>query len=755
MFQKSRGKTLYGLQLTAYSLILFSSIAYAKGPDMTQKAPIVVNGDKVEYFHEEKKVVGVGNISIDYENVKLTCEKVTVYLDTREAIAEGNVKITQKDTYLTGDKINYNFDTKVGRIIDGYVNYAPFYGKSDQIEKVSEDQINVDKGYVTTCDLDHPHYRVESKKVQIYLNDKVIAKDTVFYVGNCPIMYLPYYVQPLNERSAHMTAMAGHDSDWGYYLLTATKFDYSELLKGRYRLDYRAKNGLAYGVDDNYSLGGSAGAGDGVLKFYGTSENDRLAYNPSTREEYKYRLQVRHKWQVDNDTLALVELNKVRDDNFMKYYFYHEFEEQRQPDNYLSIVTNKPAYTTTFLTRLRMDKYYDVVQRLPEYSINIPKYNIKYNGEQTPLYYDMQTSGVYLDHAYPDTVSGEPKDQHVGRLDTYNKISYVVKLFKSLNIAPFAGIRQTYYSQNKWGTTNVVRGIFDTGFDSSIKFYKVYDVNTNVLGLNINKLRHIITPTASYYYTPQPTVSPDNLNQFDSIDVLDTQDHAILTLENKLQTKRGGSAVDLVDFIISTDYLFRLNRDNTSFKNQKFKYVDMQLELTPYPWLYALSKMRINTNKALPEYATIDFVGGKDPERSLAFGYRYENSFDAGGVVDPDTGKTILNFLTVDAIYKLNETWKARAYWRFNMNRGYIDEHQYTLYRDLHCWVLEFTFDLRPYQDDKTITNQIFWVALRLKAFPNLPIGLNRSYSRTRAGAPGDTGFMERDKFGAGKAPSY
>ena len=60
---------------------------------MKPKAPIVVNGDKVEYFHEQKKVIGTGNISIDYEDVKLTCKQVTVYLDTREAIAEGDVKI--------------------------------------------------------------------------------------------------------------------------------------------------------------------------------------------------------------------------------------------------------------------------------------------------------------------------------------------------------------------------------------------------------------------------------------------------------------------------------------------------------------------------------------------------------------------------------------------------------------------------------------------------------------------------------------
>ena len=89
------------------------------------------------------------------------------------------------------------------------------------------------------------------------------------------------------------------------------------------------------------------------------------------------------------------------------------------------------------------------------------------------------------------------------------------------------------------------------------------------------------------------------------------------------------------------------------------------------------------------------------------------------------------------------------------MNKGYIDEHQYTISRDLHCWILEFTYDLRPYLNDKTITDSIFWVTLRLKAFPDTPIGFSRSYSYTRAGRPGDIGYIEREKFGAGKGPSY
>ncbi|MEE9499860.1 MAG: hypothetical protein V3V42_01040, partial [Candidatus Omnitrophota bacterium] len=38
--------------------------------------PVVVKGDKVEYFHAEKKVEGVGNVSITYGDTELKCEKI-------------------------------------------------------------------------------------------------------------------------------------------------------------------------------------------------------------------------------------------------------------------------------------------------------------------------------------------------------------------------------------------------------------------------------------------------------------------------------------------------------------------------------------------------------------------------------------------------------------------------------------------------------------------------------------------------------
>ena len=247
MFPKDR-KILI-LLVTGYWLLVTGLLANAA--QEMPKEPITVNGDKVEYLHEQKEVVGEGNVSITYKDIVLTCDKITVHIDTRDATAEGNVKVTQKGVYFTGDKIVYNFDTRKGTILNGFVNAKPLYGKAQEVNKLAnKDEYHLDRGYVTTCDLDKPHYRIQSREIKIYLNDKIVAKHILLFIGDVPVMYLPYYVQPLKEaQKASFTVITGKKSDWGYYLLTSYRYYFNENLRGDLLLDYRAKKGLAEGIN--------------------------------------------------------------------------------------------------------------------------------------------------------------------------------------------------------------------------------------------------------------------------------------------------------------------------------------------------------------------------------------------------------------------------------------------------------------------------------------------------------------------------
>ena len=697
--------------------------AVSKLAEPSIKEPITVNGDTVEYFHEEKTVVGTDNVSIIYKDVVLTCDKITVHLDTREAVAEGNVKITQKGAFLTGEKISYNFDTRKGSIIDGDISAPPFYGKAKMLGKAAnKDTFTLRRGHITTCDLDHPHYRLQARQIKVYLGDKVVARDILIFLGDVPIFYLPYYSQSLKDQKSHITVIPGRGKDWGNFVLTAYRLNFSDYHKADILIDYRTKKGLAEGLDYYYD---TREVGKGSFKFYYTHENDNLAYSKTGQQKTRYEFQARHKWDIteNGDTTALLEFNKLSDPDVIKDYLYNEYEELgTDPDNYVSIIKTGQQYNFQFLVRKRFNDFQTVVERLPEMQVNVPNYRIG----NTSFYWSSANSGGYLNQKFAESAEDQ-KDINITRVDSYNQVSYAARVLRAISINPYAGIRETYFSRNKWGDTNLLRTIFDTGISTSTKFYKIYDVDTNRMGLDIHKLRHIITPSANYYYTHQPSISRNNLNQFDSIDSLDKQNGVLLAIENKLQTKRYDNgknlkSVDLATLIISSDYMFRLKKDSFKLKRSKFKSVDFLLEVVPYEWAYLRADASVDTKRSVVQTSNVDLVAHWEDKWSIAVGHRYEN-VESG----------ISNLINMDGIYKINDKWKVRAYGRYNFGKSKIEEQEYTIYRDLHCWMLEVTLNIKDPND------QTLWFTLRMKAFPEYTVGLKRTYSRPRFGSTGDT----------------
>ena len=709
-----------GLQLLAVIFACFIGVQSAYSEEKPPNEPIVVNGDNVEYYQEKKMVVGTGNVSITYKDVVLTCDKITVDLETRDSEASGNVKIRQKDAYFTGDSIKYNFDTRKGEVVNGYLNARPFYGKARDLSKEPEkDEFTMNTGYVTTCDLDKPHYRIEAKQVKFYVGEKVVAKHVFFYVGNIPIFYVPYWVQPLNqERKTHIIVTPGQSKDWGYYALIAYRYNLNDRSKGDILLDYRSKKGLAVGV--NHYLD-TKEVGKGAFKFYYTHENDILAFEKTGAVESRYRFQYRHRWDMPGlDTSAIIEFNKLSDTDVIKDYFYNEYEELGdRPDNYISVITAKRDFTTEFLIRFAPNPFYQVVERLPQYKIDILNYKIG----NSNFYYNGTTSAAFLNMTYQEAYPKQ-KDVNTIRFDTYNELSYSARLFKALSIRPYAAIRETYYSRNRLGDTNILRTMFPLGVEASTKFYKTYDVETNFLGLDIHKLRHIITPTANYYYIGEPTVSSGNLFQYDEVDAIDARNGIRLTLENRLQTKRGPpdnrQSVDLATFIIGADYRFSRDESVLGSEGEGLGDIDMKLELIPYSWLYVISDATIDTDSSKLQTANFDFVANGGDKWALASGLRYQ-----------DTSSGISNQVTLDGRYKWNDLWRFRMYQRFDLYTQKWEEQQYTIVRDLHCWIAELTLSFGDAKDTA------IWFILKLKAFPDYPIGMKQTYSRPRFGEAG------------------
>ena len=693
--------------------------------------PLTINADNVEYGADSKNVVATGNVEILYKGAKLTCQKLTVNTETKEGLAEGNVRLESDQGVIEGQSFHYNFQGKNGYLKDAIFRAYPYFGKAQNLEKISDSEFTAFNGYATTCSFDHPHYRIKSKRINVFPGSKIQTKTDEFLFGDIPVASVPYFNQSFKDPLMHVQVSPGKKKDWGYYMLSAWRVNLAENVNGQIYFDARSKLGLAEGFGTNYS---TTNFGKGDFKFYYTNESTTNVPVGTTQTEFKrYLVRWRHKWDINNNTNLVTEYYDIHDEkrkllgsnyNFLKDYFYREFEKDAQPPTYVQVHHAFDYANLDFLMQEKTNSWYDpgYLEKSPELKFSMPSYKIG----NTPFYFENNsTGGVYNlvnSTSTPDKISAP--NVHVNRLDTTNKFSMPTKV-AFIQLAPFVSSRQTFYSEGLYGATIAPRTIFSSGASLSTKFFRTFDVKNNFLGMDINGLRHVITPTVDYNYSHTPTVLQTSLKQIDDVDAILTSSNATsFTLSNKLQTKRNGSSVDFVDFLVSSSYSYKPKGQGEG----KFSDYLFRLIFIPYSWA------RIDANTTYKHSG----LSWQDPNYNSFSNFDLNATFTLGPGRTFGFGQNYLrkggNSLTYSFNWRVNPKWSFSLYDRLEngsdptLQKGLVEE-EYTITRNLHCWDVSFTYNRRSGQGSTV------YFLFRLKAFPELNFNINQSYHKPTTGA--------------------
>ncbi|MDD5115757.1 MAG: LptA/OstA family protein [Candidatus Omnitrophica bacterium] len=721
--------------LASFLAALFFCINPALAAE-NKESPIIINGDNVEYSADNKEVVATGNIEVIYKGSKLTCNKMKVNMQAKEGVAEGNARLEDNEGVVTGERIVYDFANKTGIIYNADFRANPYFGKSRKVEKVSDNEFVAKNGYFTTCSYDHPHFRLAAKRINMFPGDKVRSRQTTLYLGAVPVLYLPQFNYSMKEPIMHVQVEPGKRKDWGPYVLSAWRYNLTDKLNAKLFLDYRSKLGWGEGFELNY-VRTMFGKGDFKLYYANEEPNNPPAGSPSQFQRYFMRW--RHKWDIDQRTNFIAEFYKIGDKrrkyepdhNIMKDYFFREYEKDSEPLSYALFHHSFNYSSVDILLQKRTNNWFDQLDKMPEISYSMPSLQLG----DSPLYFeDFTQFGSYNKKATTAPVTTDNVSST--RLDTSNTLSLPMKL-SIIRFRPFVSSRQTLYDKGANGEHGIVRTIFSSGADMSTKFFRIYHAKTNFLGLDINDLRHIITPSVGYLYTHTPTIPISNIKQIDDVDAIHRGNTATLSLSNKLQTKRKGVSVDFVDLLITTDYVIDPKTGDNGILTPKqgeslksdFSDILFKLKVLPYSWMRFESEAtfehsdRSNTNYnkfSLINYSMTFDLGKEGKERSFSLGQRYERK-----------GKNEISF---GFDWRFTPKWKFRMYQRYNFKQTTTldsgsQEQEYTITRDLHCWELDVTLNR------KEDTGTTVFFTFRLKAFPENEFGFDQTVSEQKSGA--------------------
>ncbi len=89
---------------------------------------------------------------------------------------------------------------------------------ADTMLKRSADVMVLKDGVITYCEADDPHFRVKASRMWLLGDKEWAVSDAVFYLGNVPILWLPFFYYPGDELIFH--PVLGYRSREGRFLQT-------------------------------------------------------------------------------------------------------------------------------------------------------------------------------------------------------------------------------------------------------------------------------------------------------------------------------------------------------------------------------------------------------------------------------------------------------------------------------------------------------------------------------------------------------
>jgi lipopolysaccharide assembly outer membrane protein LptD (OstA) len=239
--------------------------------DSDLDAPIDYEAHFIDNLVEERITYLLGMAVVKYKNMTLEAGKITVDWNKRLLIAEplpdsllpansqatdgansnsplgdslkqvgtkaerGLPVFSDGADRMTGEKMEFNFATEKGRVLRGRTEFQDGKYFGAQIKRVDENILNVSNGIYTTCDREEdPHFHFRSRKMKIIVQENVIAKPIVLFIGKIPLAALPFGFFPTRSgrRSGLIVPRYGESQlegrflrELGYYWAISDYFD--------------------------------------------------------------------------------------------------------------------------------------------------------------------------------------------------------------------------------------------------------------------------------------------------------------------------------------------------------------------------------------------------------------------------------------------------------------------------------------------------------------------------------------------------
>jgi hypothetical protein len=198
----------------------------------------------MEYNQELNLIILKEEAAISGPDFHIRAENLQYNIGTGDVQAREKIRLFRKDELVEGENIVYNTHTDEGRVNEFQSISQNTFIKGDEAQ-ISPRKNTLINGCFTTCEHEHPHYRITAREMILIPNQALLLKNASFYLGNRKLFSMPAYRFDLRQGyiKSPLLLLPGYDRSRGFYVKTAWSFLLDEKNYGEVKITPTARQG--------------------------------------------------------------------------------------------------------------------------------------------------------------------------------------------------------------------------------------------------------------------------------------------------------------------------------------------------------------------------------------------------------------------------------------------------------------------------------------------------------------------------------
>ncbi|HYZ86272.1 MAG TPA: LPS assembly protein LptD [Bryobacteraceae bacterium] len=534
-----------------------------------------------------------GRVKLETAEMVLRADELDYNEETGDAEARGNVRFEHfvGGETIQAERVEYNVNSETGKYYDVrgssparldarpgiLTTTSPFSFQGKWAERI-ENRYILHDGFITNCRLPKPWWILKGPTFDIIPGDRVIARNSTFYVRKVPLFFTPVFyksLQRMPRKSGFLTPSLGNSSrrgmmvGGGYYWAINRSYDVM------YRGQYFSQRGLAHNIDFR---GKPAERTDVTLNVYGVQDRGRLLDNGTRIKEGGYLILLGARSELPKGFSARILFNYLSSFTFRQAFTENFFEaifsevhsvgyvtkhwssfglnavveRNENFQNVEEIIVEQAAEAEGgTLTRVQRVENRIVIRKLP--SLEFLSRDRPLLNKNLPVWISFRSSGGLVSRSQKEFRTGN----FVDRLDVEPRIMTAIR-WKDFHLTPAFSIRETNYgstfdTEGRVQATSMTRSSRE--FSAGLAFPSLVRVFNGPSWLG-EKVKHVIEPRANFRYVSGVGSEFRNIIRFDENELLSNTTELEVSVANRIYAKRAGLVREVLSLEVTQRRFF-------------------------------------------------------------------------------------------------------------------------------------------------------------------------------------------------------